>query len=106
MALQRAAYRPRDAERGVLHTVVRAPLETFLREAGHRPPPFRGAGRDFLPCGVLAHGFARLRCDTCAFERLVPFSCKGPGFCPSCGGRRLAERSARPGTGGVPAAPG
>ena len=30
--------------------------------------------RDFLTCGVLAHGFARLRCGDCAFERLVPFS--------------------------------
>jgi hypothetical protein len=50
--------------------------------------------RQFLTCGVLAHGFARLRCDTCALERLVPFSCKGRGFCPSCGGRRMTERAA------------
>ena len=27
-------------------------------------------------------------------ERLVAFSCKGRGFCPSCGGRRMAERAA------------
>ena len=51
--------------------------------------------RDFLTCGVLAHGFARLRCADCAFERLVPFSCKGRGFCPSCGGRRMTECAAR-----------
>ena len=51
--------------------------------------------RDFLTCGVLAHGFARLRCGDCAFERLVPFSCKGRGFCPSCGGRRMTECAAR-----------
>jgi hypothetical protein len=38
--------------------------------------------RDFLTCGVLEHGFARLRCGDCAFERRVPFSCKGRGFCP------------------------
>jgi hypothetical protein len=37
--------------------------------------------RDFLTCGVLAHGFARLQCADCALERLVPFSCKGRGFC-------------------------
>ena len=30
----------------------------------------------------------------CTFERLVPFSCKGRGFCPSCGGRRMTERAA------------
>ena len=27
-------------------------------------------------------------------DRLVAFSCKGRGFCPRCGGRRMAERSA------------
>ena len=41
MALARPAYRPRDAERGVLYAVVRAHLETFLREAAHRA---EGAG--------------------------------------------------------------
>src|SRR5437899_2245918 len=100
MAVERAVYRPRDAERSVLHAVVRTHLETFLREAAHRG---EGAGlpqfveqefREFLTCGVLAHGFVRLRCDTCAEERLVPFSCKGAGFCPSCGGRRMTERAA------------
>ena len=50
--------------------------------------------RKFLRCGVLGHGFARVRCENCAFERLVPFSCKGHAVCPSCGGRRMAERAA------------
>src|SRR5207245_8145232 len=50
--------------------------------------------RKFLRCGVLAHGFARARCGDCAFERLVPFSCKGRAVCPSCGGRRMTERAA------------
>jgi hypothetical protein len=27
-------------------------------------------------------------------EDLVPFSCKGQGFCPSCGGRRMTGRAA------------
>lgn len=100
MALARPAYRPRDPEQGVLHTVIRAHLETFLREAaqgadgGGLPQFVEQEFRDFLTCGVLAHGFARLRCDACAFERLVPFSCKGRGFCPSCGGRRMTERAA------------
>jgi hypothetical protein len=51
--------------------------------------------RDFLICGVRAHGFARLRCTECSLERLVPFSCKGRGFCQSCGGRRMTECAAR-----------
>jgi len=27
--------------------------------------------REFLTCGVLAHGFARVRCECGALERLV-----------------------------------
>ncbi len=50
--------------------------------------------REFLTCGVLAHGVARLRCEACGLDRLLPFSCKGRGFCPSCGGRRMTERAA------------
>jgi hypothetical protein len=52
------------------------------------------AFRDFLQCGSLAGGFARLRCGDCALDRLVPFSCKGRALCPRCGGRRMAERAA------------
>jgi len=49
--------------------------------------------RKFLRCDVLSHGFARVRCGDCAYERLVPFSCKGRAVCPSCGGRRMVERA-------------
>ena len=81
MALQRGAYRPRDAEHAVLHQVIAEHLEAFLRavaEAGD------GAGlpqfverefREFLTCGVFEHGVARFRCEGCAREHLVPFSC-------------------------------
>ena len=49
----------------------------------------------FLACGDPKHGFAWLQCHGCDFQRLVPFSCKGRGFCPSCGGRRMNETAAR-----------
>jgi hypothetical protein len=29
----------------------------------------------YLKCGRLEHGFLRVRCDKCHFERLVAFSC-------------------------------
>jgi hypothetical protein len=50
------------------------------------------AFRDFLRCGFLAGGFARFRCGDYGLDRLVAFSCKGRAVCPSCGGRRMAER--------------
>ncbi len=49
---------------------------------------------DFLKCGRLDYGFLRLRCDACRQERLVAFSCKRRGSCPSCGARRMAESAA------------
>ena len=50
--------------------------------------------RDFISCGSFARGFARFRCESYAFEHLVPFSCKGRAVCPSCTGRRMNERAA------------
>jgi hypothetical protein len=48
----------------------------------------------FLTCGILAHGALRVRCDACQLKRLRAFSCKRRGFCPSRGGRRMAETAA------------
>ncbi|MCP4136907.1 MAG: transposase, partial [bacterium] len=44
--------------------------------------------------GVLAHGFVRLHCEGCGHDRLLAFSCKGRGVCPSCAGRRMADSAA------------
>jgi HPt (histidine-containing phosphotransfer) domain-containing protein len=49
----------------------------------------------FLECGILAHGFLRLRCDECGHDTLLAFSCKRRGFCPSCGARRMSQTAAR-----------
>jgi len=50
----------------------------------------------YLKCGRLEHGFLRVRCTTCHAERLVAFSCKRHGFCPSCGARRMTESATEP----------
>jgi len=84
----------------VLHRVVRDHLQTFLWELDRRehergsPLFVKREFQRFVRCGVLAHGFARFRCAGCGTDRLVAFSCKGRGFCPSCGGRRMTERAA------------
>jgi len=100
MALQRVVYRPRDAEHTVLHQVVAEYLEAFLgavAEAGDGvglPQFVEREFPEFLTCGVFEGGVARFQCEGCAREHLVPFSCKGRGWCPSCGGRRMTERAA------------
>jgi len=95
-----SAYRPKAPAQGVLYQVVRDHFETFRAEAARAhdrdglPRFVDEEFRDFLRCGFLAGGFARFRCARCRLDRLVPFSCKGRAVCPSCGGRRMAERAA------------
>ena len=49
---------------------------------------------EYLKCGRLEFGFLRVRCESCHDEKLVAFSCKKRGFCPSCGARRMADSAA------------
>ena len=76
-------------------------MESFLElvdadpSGGGLPAHVRAEMERFLKCGILAHGFVRVRCSTCKDDLLVAFSCKGRGFCPSCGGRRMADTAAR-----------
>jgi ribosomal protein S27E len=49
---------------------------------------------DYLKCGRLEQGFLRVRCESCHAEKLVAFSCKRRGFCPSCGARRMVDSAA------------
>jgi ribosomal protein S27E len=49
---------------------------------------------EYLKCGRLEYGFLRVRCESCHDEKLVAFSCKRRGFCPSCGARRMADSAA------------
>ena len=91
-------WRRREPERGVLQRVLLAHLETFVarsREHGRGLPRFveRELYR-YMSCGLLAFGFARVHCSGCGRDDLVAFSCKGRGFCPSCGGRRMADSAA------------
>jgi len=44
--------------------------------------------REFLRCGLLESGFARLWCGECRRSVLVAFSCRGRSFCPSCEKKR------------------
>ena len=92
------AYARRRPEETVLYGVVQRELETFLARAQSRErtvPRFveRELGA-YLRCGILAYGFVRVHCDECGLDRVVAFSCKGRGFCPSCGGRRMADTAA------------
>lgn len=48
----------------------------------------------FFECGILAHAVLRLRCGGCSNDKLLAFSCKRRGFCPSFGARRMSRTEA------------
>ena len=95
------AYRPRQPRASLLHRVVRENLLTFLEQGIEHSANGEGYPlyvekelRSYIACGSTALGFARLRCPACGFERLLPFSCKNRGICPSCTSRRMSEEAA------------
>jgi hypothetical protein len=92
-------YERHRPEQTTLHRLVQQHAATFFAQAedaaGADLPQFVKDEFDaFLECGILAHGFLRLRCGDCGHDKLVAFSCKRRGFCPSCGARRMAQTAA------------
>ena len=92
-------YARRAPAQSVLHELVSGHAQTLLAEL--RDAEGRGLPRyvereldAYLRCGILAHGFTRVRCRRCADELVVAFSCKRRGICPSCTARRMADTAA------------
>jgi Putative transposase/Transposase zinc-binding domain len=93
-------YERHRPERTTLYAVVRDNLETLygaidegaldVKVSKHARKELEG----YLDCGLLCRGFARLRCGSCNESRLVAFSCRGRGFCPSCLGRQMCATAA------------
>jgi ribosomal protein S27E len=60
-------------------------------EYGFLRPIVKEVVERYLDCGNPKCGFARIRCPDCGEEKLLMFSCRSRGFCPSCHAKRLEE---------------
>ena len=88
--------RPRQPLESDFHRLIREHFDDFravygeryARKFGHWRPVFDKAVHQFLKCGDLHHGFARVRCPDCRHEFFVAFSCKQRCICPSCSQKR------------------
>ena len=91
-------YCRHQPEQTELYSVIARHYPRFVdeieRSGGYLPKFVRQEFEDYLKCGLLEHGFLRVKCDSCCHEHLVAFSCKRRGFCPSCGARRMVESAA------------
>jgi hypothetical protein len=81
----------------------RAPEASTLHEAFRRgwpsvssllPKRIQAEATRFLTCGDVRFGFVEVACASCDDARLVAFSCKGRGWCPSCTTRRALDTGA------------
>lgn len=115
LTLGQPVYRPRSSTND-LKTIVEENLE-FLRDAWdehfrkkHGPLSRRliDLFERFTRCGDPHFGFFQLSCPQCDEKKILPFSCKARGLCPSCGKKRallLGERLAEEVLPRVPYAP-
>jgi hypothetical protein len=96
-------YRPRNAQASPRYRLVedhfdeleRVWDERYERQYGFWRPVVRHVVEQFLDCGDLRCGFARLWCPTCRKDLVLPYSCRRRCFCPSCHQKRallFAER--------------
>ena len=60
----------------------------FAKAHGPLRPVVERVLRAFLTCGLVDRGFARAWCGTCRLSYLIPYSCRGRSFCPSCEKKR------------------
>ena len=94
----RGVYKPRRPQASSLFRLVSDHLhrlqtvydDRFAHEYSPWRPVVARVAEKFLACGVLEHGFARIRCDDCAHEYLLAFSCTCRDCCPSGHAKRLA----------------
>ena len=92
-------YKRRSPEKSSLYRLVYNEHERLEQSWEERFQPEYGVLRDevtqtleeYLNCGLLCHGAARLLCDACNYSTLVSFSCKKRGVCPSCGAKRAVK---------------
>jgi hypothetical protein len=72
-------YKPRRPRESPLYRLVEQHLEEllrvwpvrFVRQHGALRPMVERVLREFLKCGLLEHGFARLWCSQCRKKRLM-----------------------------------
>ena len=98
-ALKLDTYLPRSPRKNRYYRLVEDNYEQLERvwdqkyqqKYGYWRPYVTDVIYKFLDCGDPHLGFARVKCDDCDHEYILPFSCKRRHFCPSCHQKRVIE---------------
>ncbi|HDP94876.1 MAG TPA: hypothetical protein ENN40_05900 [Candidatus Aminicenantes bacterium] len=100
--MRRGVYNRRSPEKTDLYQITyryfeeyeKVYTERYENEYGTFRKVIRSTIRRYLDCGILEHGFARVRCAACGFDFFVAFSCKSRLSWTTC---RTARNAAGPG---------
>jgi len=92
-------YRRRKPQYGPYYQCIEDSFEEFKRsyerdfsqKYGYLRSHIEKVIYQYLDCGILHNGFARVKCHACSHEYLLAFSCKRRHFCPSCHVKRVVE---------------
>ena len=91
-------YERHEPKNTLLYKIINESYPRYLSQLadeGRRLPLYiQREFDDYLKCGLLEYGFLRVRCEDCNHEKMVAFSCKHRGFCPSCCAKRMIESAA------------
>ena len=94
----RFSYERHRPEETLLYQVIEEHWPHFQENLAHQgkqlPAYVIQEFEEYLKCGCLQHGFLRVACESCRAEKILGFSCRRRGFCPSCGARRMADSAA------------
>ena len=101
MAATAPVYHPREPTDSTLWKILHHHYEDFRagyderceKQYGSFRPVVDEVVEEYLRCGDLHEGFARVRCTNpeCKHEYLLAFSCKGRWFCPSCHAKKTIQ---------------
>ncbi|MBC8316600.1 MAG: transposase [Desulfobulbaceae bacterium] len=94
-----SVYRPRSSAQTSLYKLLVERFdhfediypERFTKSHGFYRQVISHVVRNYLWCGDLTQGFARVRCPDCHHEYLLAFSCRGRWFCPSCHEKKVVQ---------------
>jgi hypothetical protein len=92
-------YRCRKPQYSPYYQCIEDNYETFERvydakyqeKFGYFRPIISKVIYQYLDCGIIHNGFARVKCHDCKHEYLLAFSCKRRHFCPSRHAKRVVQ---------------
>ncbi len=92
-------YRRRKPQYGPYYQCIEDSYEEFKRsyernfnkKYGYLRSHIEKVIYQYLDCGILHNGFARIKCKECNHEYFLAYSCKRRHFCPSCHAKMVVE---------------